>query len=244
VGGARTQRVYRAPPLLSCGVNHSPLRRFPSAIGLSSPAVAMKTRRAQGKATEVKWPTKRAGLAQSACKVSLSVNSPQRGHSPGKLPELPFSGHMLSNPICWPSRETSCSPYALRLHCRHLGLRPTAAPFPLHRANETRRRDSIRAPRRPFRHGDVQPTRQPAPPEWNRAPLHRSRCIRATRCLAGGSAPKVLMGRSTLVSHHQPRRYEDGRSRQPALQPMEWRNTKGDCPRKWRPIATNRGRRF
>ena len=192
-------------------------------------------------ALQVRVSNRRSGRDPTNLPHSFSVSS-QPGRR--KLPTIRFSTHMLSNPICWPSRETSCSPCALRLHCRYLGLRPTAAPFPLHRANKTRRCDSIRAPRRPFRHGDVQPTRQRAPPEWNRAPRHCSRCIRATRYLAGGSTPKVLMGRSTLVSRHQPRRYEDGRSRQSALQPMEWRNTKGDCPRKWRPIATNRGRRF
>jgi len=46
----------------------------------------MKTRRAQDKATEVKWPTERAGLAQSACKVGFWVTCPHPGRRVLKLP--------------------------------------------------------------------------------------------------------------------------------------------------------------
>jgi hypothetical protein len=88
VGGARTKRVYRATrPSDSAKLIIRRYDGFQAQCGLSSPAAADEnTTGAQYKATEVKWPTERAGLAQSACKVAFWVTCPHPGRRVLKLP--------------------------------------------------------------------------------------------------------------------------------------------------------------
>ena len=152
------------------------------------------------------------------------------------VPHEPVSEGFLSSP--WAACIITPSPRcALCRHRCNLGLRPTAAPFALHRANKVRRRKPVRTLRRTLRYCDVRPTCQPKTTERHRAPHHRSRCLHATGYPAGGPPPQLLLDPSALVPpKHRPGSALPfyGRPRQSALHPMERRHTEGNRSREWR----------